>query len=109
MFGAIVDFFFILLLAIPAIVFSILAFHQRTNLFLILGIGFTIVLLAKFIINATYYYYLIESGNILIVFYLFLLSIPIIFLIRTKTVQKIDENISNTYLDDIINEENDDL
>jgi len=97
---------------IGAILFSILAWRLRKNVFFYLGLGFLLIYLIYAILNYEYFLLLLDLDN-----YIFLglnlsfVIIPTFFLIKSKQTMKTSSldglssegQVTDKYLDDIIN------
>jgi hypothetical protein len=97
---------------ILAILFSVLAWRLKQNVFFILGIVFTAIYLIYAIINYEFLWGLLQSGShVFVIFNAAFIILPILFLVKSKTdkppksLDGIEANgaVTEEYLDSIIN------
>lgn len=103
-----------IVLAIPAIIFSILSWRLRTDVMFWLGVVFTGLQLIVFVVNAQLLIYLLSYPDSFVIglILLSLLGMPVYFLIQSKTKKsnnRGDSDVTDDYLTKIIDSEDEDL
>lgn len=104
MMGVLFSYLIVLILATAALLFGILAFSQKKVVFFYLGIIFVTIALLVSLPHAQFILYAIQAGHLLTIASLAAWLIAIIFLILSKTKPtKADNGITDSFLNDIIN------
>lgn len=94
-----------------AMLFSILAYRLKKDVFFYLGLGCTAIILVYAVINYAYFYLLLFDNLLLFFIYLTFLVLPIYFLILAKTEKPPESfdgststgKVTQAYLDEVIN------
>jgi len=108
-----VSFIFILILTIPAIIFSILSWRLRTKVTFWLGVIFTALLALCYIFNLPFFISLVLNPDSFLYGLVFLLTlaIPVYFLVssKLKKTDNGDSEITDDYLTKIIESDEEDI
>lgn len=102
----------VFLLAIPAFIFSILAWRLRTGIMFWLGIVLVSIILILYIFEIEFLISCFSNIDSMStgVFFLILVGVPLFFLINSKLSKATsNEDITDDYLNSIINEKDEDI
>jgi hypothetical protein len=103
----------LLVLSIPAFIFSILSWRLRTDAMFLLGAIFTGILFLFYLLSYELFIFLLMDINSLLIglFLLVMLAIPVYFLIASKMAKPVnpDSDVTDDYLTKIIESDDEDI
>lgn len=100
------NFFILLILITAGLLFSILAYSQRKQVFFYLGISAVVIVTIGMASYYEFYYFAIGSGDVITIAFLMAWLASIVFLVISQMdTKKGDDGVTDAFLDDIINSE----
>lgn len=109
MFGVLIAIIFSLVCVTAALLFGILSFTQKKPVFFYLGIIFVVISLLINLSGAEFFIYSLQEGDLFSLCILGAWITAIVFLALSKTTpNKRDDGITDSFLNDIINADDED-